>query len=78
MSSPCYYCNGSGWIVMCIDDICQGLGECIHGDGEEVCPECLGRGGISDDPYTDGEWEEDVRDALEDHNAELYERGGDV
>ena len=30
-------CNGDGFIVTCIDDICRGVGECMHGDGEEIC-----------------------------------------
>lgn len=39
----CYTCGGQGLIVTCIDDICRGGGECIHGDGEATCPECKGR-----------------------------------
>lgn len=31
-------CDGSGIIVVCVDDMCRGLGECIHGDGEIPCP----------------------------------------
>lgn len=27
-----------GMIVVCIDDICRGSGECFHGDGMAVCP----------------------------------------
>jgi hypothetical protein len=34
----CPTCGGIG--VVCIDDICRGLGECIHGDG--MCPTCGG------------------------------------
>lgn len=30
-------CNGDGIIVTCIDDMCRGSGECIHGDGEKAC-----------------------------------------
>ena len=33
----CPDCNGEGWIVTCIDDICHGLGYCIHGDGDRMC-----------------------------------------
>lgn len=40
----CNTCDGTGWVVTCFDDICVGLGECIHGDGEEACPECSGGG----------------------------------
>ncbi len=39
-SSGCYNCGGSGWIITCIDDICRGAGECMHGDGEDPCPAC--------------------------------------
>lgn len=44
----CYYCGGSGWIVVCIDDLCRGAGECMHGDGEEPCPVC--NSDLSKDP----------------------------
>jgi hypothetical protein len=36
----CYNCGGSGWIITCIDDMCHGAGECMHGDGEDPCPVC--------------------------------------
>lgn len=36
----CYACDGSGWIVVCIDDMCRGAGECMHGDGEDNCKVC--------------------------------------
>lgn len=42
----CYRCDGSGWIITCCDDICVGSGECIHGDGEQLCPDCGGRNAI--------------------------------
>jgi hypothetical protein len=38
----CNTCMGSGFIVVCINDMCRGAGECLHGDGEIVCPECNG------------------------------------
>lgn len=43
MKKPCPVhhlcrCDGQGVIVTCIDDMCQGAGECMHGDGEEFCP----------------------------------------
>ncbi len=38
--SDCNNCNGSGWIVTCMDDMCIGAGECMHGDGEDPCPCC--------------------------------------
>lgn len=36
----CHRCGGSGWIITCIDDLCHGSGECIHGDGDTPCPAC--------------------------------------
>ena len=39
----CWRCGGEGFIVICIDDLCHGAGECMHGDGEMICPECHGR-----------------------------------
>lgn len=38
----CSRCGGQGFIVVCIDDMCRGAGECMHGDGEIVCPDCKG------------------------------------
>lgn len=40
--SYCYRCDNRGFIIVCIDDLCRGAGECIHGDGEMVCPDCKG------------------------------------
>lgn len=40
--STCLTCGGTGIIITCMDDICVGSDHCIHGDGEEVCPECGG------------------------------------
>ncbi len=40
----CYNCNGSGEVMACPDDMCRGLGECIHGDGMDMCPTCEGQG----------------------------------
>lgn len=40
----CLRCDGEGTIMVCIDDICHGLGYCIHGDGEIACPNCRGTG----------------------------------
>lgn len=40
--SLCLTCGGTGIIITCIDDMCVGGDHCIHGDGEEVCPECEG------------------------------------
>lgn len=38
----CNTCGGEGFVVVCIDDLCRGAGECMHGDGEAPCPECGG------------------------------------
>lgn len=38
----CNTCGGEGYIVVCIDDMCRGAGECFHGDGEIPCPDCEG------------------------------------
>jgi len=38
----CNTCMGEGFIVVCIDDMCRGCGECMHGDGEIPCPDCGG------------------------------------
>jgi len=42
----CNRCGGQGFIVICIDDMCRGAGECMHGDGEIICPDCQGEGCI--------------------------------
>lgn len=39
----CYDCE-DGEECDCCDDICQGLGYCIHGDGMITCRECHGTG----------------------------------
>lgn len=36
----CPECGGTGWINDCCDDMCQGQGWCMHGDGDRPCPEC--------------------------------------
>jgi hypothetical protein len=36
----CYRCGGRGWEVRCIDDMCHGQDECIHGDLPDPCPVC--------------------------------------
>lgn len=40
----CWACGGEGVEVICCDDICHGLGYCMHGDGDRPCPECGGEG----------------------------------
>lgn len=47
--SMCLTCDGEGTIITCCDDICVGGGHCIHGDGEEICPDCEGEGFFYDD-----------------------------
>ena len=39
----CQRCDDTGMILVCPDDLCHGAGECMHGDGEIVCPDCKGR-----------------------------------
>jgi hypothetical protein len=46
--STCPHCDGEGIIITCCDDMCNGIGHCIHGDGEETCPTCDGEGEIDD------------------------------
>ncbi len=41
----CYRCDCKGMILICIDDLCRGAGDCIHGDGWAVCPDCKGASG---------------------------------
>jgi hypothetical protein len=46
----CDRCQGHGVELFCIDDLCHALGECIHGDGERLCPDCDGDGELDNDP----------------------------
>jgi len=39
----CSRCDNRGYIIDCIDDMCANGDECIHGDGNRVCPDCHGR-----------------------------------
>jgi hypothetical protein len=41
----CQRCDNKGSIIVCIDDMCRGAGECMHGDGEIICPDCKGASG---------------------------------
>ena len=41
-ADACNTCGGQGFVVTCIDDMCRGAGECMHGDGESPCPDCDG------------------------------------
>lgn len=40
----CWTCNGRGWVVVCMDDLCHGTDcGCIHGGkGNMACPDCEG------------------------------------
>ena len=40
----CLTCYGEGFVITCCDDLCAGEDRCIHGDGEEACPDCNGSG----------------------------------
>jgi hypothetical protein len=43
--TTCDRCDGEGWIINCCDDICHGMGRCIHGSsGYKTCPQCKGAG----------------------------------
>lgn len=42
----CARCFGSGDFLVCIDDLCRGAGECMHGDGVIACPDCDGMGEV--------------------------------
>lgn len=43
-SEYCPNCDGKGYIIVCIDDLCRASEECMHGDGEIICPQCYGYG----------------------------------
>ena len=43
----CPNCHGEGEYVICVDDLCRGAGECIHGDGMQFCRVCAGSGEVS-------------------------------
>lgn len=36
----CLECGGRGWVIRCIDDLCHGGDECIHGDPPVRCSLC--------------------------------------
>jgi len=46
VAEGCYNCGGRHWLVTCIDDMCHGLGECVHGDDPTPCPVCNPNGDI--------------------------------
>jgi hypothetical protein len=41
----CDRCGGSGFSSDCIDDLCNGREECIHGD-DATCRACQGEGEV--------------------------------
>jgi hypothetical protein len=43
-SRDCQECNEVNEVCDCIDDMCQGSGYCIHGDGMSICRDCNGSG----------------------------------
>lgn len=45
----CWSCGGRGWKITCIDDLCHGNDECIHGDAPTPCRECNPKGDRFDD-----------------------------
>lgn len=44
----CYACGGRGWEVTCIDDLCHGQDECIHGYPPTPCRVCNPKGELED------------------------------
>lgn len=48
--SYCWDCGGRGWKITCIDDLCHGYDECIHGDAPTKCWTC-NRDGEKEDNY---------------------------
>jgi hypothetical protein len=40
----CLECDGTGERLICPDDMCRGIGDCIHGDGIVMCAACQGNG----------------------------------
>jgi hypothetical protein len=51
----CDACGGDGWILTCCDDICHGLGYCMHGDGMEM-GDCNDSGEPPRDAPADWQW----------------------
>jgi hypothetical protein len=47
----CWKCGGEGSVIVCVDDMCRACGDCIHGDGEDVCNVCFGEGEVPGDDY---------------------------
>ena len=36
----CCTCGGRRYIITCCDDLCRNGDSCMHGDGEDNCPDC--------------------------------------
>lgn len=49
--SGCYACGGRHYVVDCIDDICHGQDDCIHGDPPTPCRVCNRDGALEDGYY---------------------------
>lgn len=49
-NNGCHECGGRAWVVRCIDDMCHGQDECIHGDPPSPCFAC-NRDGSKEDGY---------------------------
>jgi hypothetical protein len=47
----CYDCGGRGWKIVCCDDLCHGMDECIHGDPPVPCQTCNPKGEREDALY---------------------------
>ena len=62
----CPRCGGVGHI--CIDDMCIGSGECIHGDAD--CPVCFGDIDYDAGPLYDERDEADARQQQEQDEAD--------
>lgn len=46
-NDTCPDCDGEGVVLVCFDDLCQGSGHCIHGDGWATCRTCGGAGELA-------------------------------
>jgi hypothetical protein len=50
--SGCSECGGRGYVVRCVDDLCHGQDECIHGDPPTPCSLCNPKGEKEDALYS--------------------------
>lgn len=51
-SNSCNECGGRGYVIRCIDDLCHGQDECIHGDPPTPCRTCNPKGEKEDGLYS--------------------------